>query len=128
MQNGQSVFLASLPSHALCFQPRSRTFVGLLARNWIRKNTDCFAVDAEVALPQKKNQAKKEGGQKEQQHLQMGLCVSGERADFEGVVRYNGQTFLGVRHGEGTYLYKNGDMYTGQWKWNHKHGHRSFDA
>ena len=29
----------------------------------------------------------------------MGLCVSGERADFEGVVRYNGQTFLGVRHG-----------------------------
>ena len=77
----------------------------------------------EVALPQKKNQAKKEGGQKEQQHLQMGLCVSGERADFEGVVRYNGQTFLGVRHGEGTYLYKNGDMYTGQWKWNHKHGH-----
>ena len=43
----------------------------------------------------------------------MGLCVSGERADFEGVVRYNGQTFLGVRHGEGTYLYKNGDMYTG---------------
>ena len=53
----------------------------------------------------------------------MGLCVSGERADFEGVVRYNGQTFLGVRHGEGTYLYQNGDMYTGQWKWNLTHGH-----
>ena len=40
----------------------------------------------------------------------MGLCVSGERADFEGIVRYEGQTFLGVRHGEGTYLYKNGAM------------------
>ena len=37
-------FLASLPSLALCFQPRSRPFVWLLARTWIRKNTDCFAV------------------------------------------------------------------------------------
>ena len=26
------------------FQPRSRPFVWLLARTWIRKNTDCFAV------------------------------------------------------------------------------------
>ena len=38
------VFLASLPSLAHCFQPRSRPFVLLLARTWIRKNTDCFAV------------------------------------------------------------------------------------
>ena len=44
MQNGQSVFLASLPSLALCFQPHSRPFVWLLARTWIRKNTDCFTV------------------------------------------------------------------------------------
>ena len=36
--------LRSLPSLALCFQPRSRPFVWLLARTWIRKNTDCFAV------------------------------------------------------------------------------------
>ena len=35
---------ASLPSLALCFQPHSRPFVWLLARTWIRKNTDCFAV------------------------------------------------------------------------------------
>ena len=34
----------SLPSLALCFQPRSRPFVWLLALTWIRKNTDCFAV------------------------------------------------------------------------------------
>ena len=34
----------SLPSLALCFQPRCRPFVWLLARPWIRKNTDCFAV------------------------------------------------------------------------------------
>ena len=27
-----------------CFQPRSRHFVWLLTRVWIRKNTDCFAV------------------------------------------------------------------------------------
>ena len=40
----KTVFLASLPSLALCFQPRSRPFVWLLARTWIRKNTDCFAV------------------------------------------------------------------------------------
>ena len=26
------------------FQPRSRPFVWLLARTWISKNTDCFAV------------------------------------------------------------------------------------
>ena len=78
---------------------------------------------AEVASPQKKNQAKKEGGKKKQQRLQMGLCVSGEKADYEGIVRYDGQTCLGVRHGEGTYLYQNGDMYKGQWKWNQKHGH-----
>ena len=37
-------FLASLPSLALCFQPRTGYFVWLLARSWIRKNTDCFAV------------------------------------------------------------------------------------
>ena len=37
-------FLASLPRLALCFQPRSRPIVWLLARTWIRKNTDCFAV------------------------------------------------------------------------------------
>ena len=35
---------ASLPSLALCFQPRSRPFDWLLARTWIRKNKDCFAV------------------------------------------------------------------------------------
>ena len=40
----KTVFLASLPTLALCFQPRSRPFVSLLARTWIRKNTDCFAV------------------------------------------------------------------------------------
>ena len=34
----------SLPSLALCFQPRSRPFFWLLARTWIRKNKDCFAV------------------------------------------------------------------------------------
>ena len=38
------VFLAFLPSLAHCFQPRSRPFVLLLARTWIRKNTDCLAV------------------------------------------------------------------------------------
>ena len=32
------------PSLALHFQPRSRPFVWLLARTWIRKNTGCFAV------------------------------------------------------------------------------------
>ena len=36
--------LASLSSLALCFQPRSRPFVWLLTRTWIRKNTDCFAI------------------------------------------------------------------------------------
>ena len=41
---GKNIFLASPPSLALCFQPRSRPFVWLLARTWIRKNTDCFAV------------------------------------------------------------------------------------
>ena len=40
----KTVGFFSLPSLALCFQPRSRPFVWLLARTWIRKNTDCFAV------------------------------------------------------------------------------------
>ena len=31
-------------SHALCFQPRSRPVVWLLAHTGIRKNTDCFAI------------------------------------------------------------------------------------
>ena len=35
---------ASHPSLALCFLSRSRPFVWLLSRTWIRKNTDCFAV------------------------------------------------------------------------------------
>ena len=40
--------VASLSSLALCFQPRSRPFVWLLARTWIRKNTDCFAVYSQL--------------------------------------------------------------------------------
>ena len=36
--------LASLPSLDHCFQPRFRPSVWLLARTWIPKNTDCFAV------------------------------------------------------------------------------------
>ena len=38
------VMRESLPSLALCFQSRTGPFVWLLARTWIRKNTDCFAV------------------------------------------------------------------------------------
>ena len=34
----------SLPSLALCFQPRCRPFVWLLACTWMRNNKDCFAV------------------------------------------------------------------------------------
>ena len=40
----EAVVGTSLPSLALCFQPRSRPFVWLLAHTWIRKNADCFAV------------------------------------------------------------------------------------
>ena len=43
-ENNVCKILASIPSLALCFQPRSRPFVWLLARTRIRKNTDCFAV------------------------------------------------------------------------------------
>ena len=39
MQNVQFVFLASLPSLPLCFQPRSRPFV---ARAWMRKDYGLF--------------------------------------------------------------------------------------
>ena len=35
---------ASFPSLAHCFHPRSRPLIWLLARTWIRKNTDCFTV------------------------------------------------------------------------------------
>ena len=34
-------------SKEFCFQPHSRYFVWLLARTWICKNTDCFAVYAQ---------------------------------------------------------------------------------
>ena len=37
-------------SLALRFQPRSRHLVWLLARTWIRKNTDCFTVYGWVIL------------------------------------------------------------------------------
>ena len=46
MPKRPSVFLASLPSLALCFQPRSSPFVWLLSHTWICKNTDCFAVSS----------------------------------------------------------------------------------
>ena len=39
-----STVSASLPSHAVRFQPRYRPFVWLLARTSIGKNTICFAV------------------------------------------------------------------------------------
>ena len=57
------------------------------------------------------------------QRLKMGLCISSQRQDFEGIRRYDGGTLLCFRHGEGTYLYENGDMYKGEWKCNKKHGH-----
>lgn len=53
----------------------------------------------------------------------MGLCTSAEQGDYEIVDPYDGDKFLGYRHGEGTYHYSNGDIYKGQWKWDKKHGH-----
>ena len=53
----------------------------------------------------------------------MGLCVSAEADDYEHVKCYSGQRCLGLRHGEGTYFYDNGDRYDGQWRWNKRHGH-----
>lgn len=53
----------------------------------------------------------------------MGLCVSAQNDDYEGIRRYDGQRCMGFRHGEGTYLYENGDMYKGEWKCHEKHGH-----
>ncbi|XP_020605753.1 radial spoke head 10 homolog B-like [Orbicella faveolata] len=53
----------------------------------------------------------------------MGLCISSQPQDYEGFKRYDGGTLLCFKHGEGTYLYENGDMYKGEWKWNKKHGH-----
>ena len=44
-----------LPSLALCFQPCSRPFVWLLARTWIRKNTDCFAVYGQPSISEPGN-------------------------------------------------------------------------
>ena len=40
----KSLTCAKRASLTRCFQPHSRPFVWLLARTWIRKNTDCFAV------------------------------------------------------------------------------------
>ena len=44
VKRGVRVVIASLLSLTLRFQPRSRPFVWLLARTWIRKNTNCFGV------------------------------------------------------------------------------------
>ena len=46
----QSVFLASLPSLALRFQPLSRPFVWLFARTWKRKNTHWLAVYFDILI------------------------------------------------------------------------------
>lgn len=53
----------------------------------------------------------------------MGLCISVKQDDYEDVERYDGETLFCFKHGEGTYLYENGDVYKGQWKWNKMHGH-----
>jgi len=53
----------------------------------------------------------------------MGLCISSQPQGYEGFKRYDGGTLLCFKHGEGTYLYENGDIYKGEWKWNKKHGH-----
>ena len=46
----------------------------------------------------------------------MGLCISVKRKDYEDIVRYDGGTLLCFKHGEGTNLYENGDIYKGQWR------------
>ena len=44
--------------------------------------------------------------------FKMGLCISVKRKDYEDIVRYDGGTLLCFKHGEGTNLYENGDIYT----------------
>ena len=48
--------------------------------------------------------------------FKMGLCISVKRKDYEDIVRYDGGTLLCFKHGEGTNLYENGDIYKGQWR------------
>ena len=55
MQIGQSVFLASLPSLVLRFQPHSRPFVWQFVCTWIRKNTDCSAVYLQCKIKKVRN-------------------------------------------------------------------------
>ena len=43
----------------------------------------------------------------------MGQCTSAEQGDYVIVDPYDGDKFLGYRHGEGTYHYSNGDIYKG---------------
>ena len=86
--------VASLPSLAFCFQSRSRPFVWLLSRTWIRKNTDCFAVCARSGrvlcfslnlqcTPTKRHIVRERGFEnKTQQPLGFICCV-------EVIVRYN---------------------------------------
>ncbi|KAK3708384.1 hypothetical protein QZH41_016640 [Actinostola sp. cb2023] len=54
------------------------------------------------------------------------LCRCGQTeddSDYTAIGTYDGKTMLGMRHGQGVYYYKNGDIYDGEWKIGMKHGY-----
>ena len=58
----------------------------------------------------------------------MGACLRPQKTDFDGetamISRYQGEkNCLGQRHGYGSYLFNNGDLYEGCWKFNKMHGY-----
>lgn len=61
--------------------------------------------------------------------LRMCFCKPYENLDNqpELVSRYDGETnCLGQRHGYGSYMFANGDLYEGCWKFNKMHGFGQF--
>ena len=61
--------------------------------------------------------------------LHLCLCKSYENIDNDTdmVSRYDGETnCLGQKHGYGSYMFANGDLYEGWWKFNRMHGFGQF--
>ena len=59
----------------------------------------------------------------------MGLLIcrckqAEEPEDYGSIKRYTGEVnAFGKKHGNGIYLYENGDVYDGEWKRGKKHGY-----
>jgi hypothetical protein len=97
--------------------------IGILAQTTELNNTVEKSKDS-TEKPQEVKDAKSDAVEAK---LLSPVCSSGDCLDGVGTMNYKSGTYIGhwkegLRHGEGKYVWNNGDMYNGNWDLDKRHG------